>query len=97
MAVCVCLTGVEFVVHNNFVRGWEVIDESTVRHVTTEFYETINDYERTIGKLRAISGDPMTRQVRHERIMTSYQRALAGAFAWYSNLKIRVPALLRHE
>ena len=55
----VALAGVKYVIHNNFVRGWEMIEERTVRHVTTEFYETINAYDRTIQQLKEPSKDDM--------------------------------------
>ena len=58
------LDGVKYVVHNNFVRGWEVIDERTMQHVTTDFYEIINAYDRTLSQLRTLSdSDPDTRKI----------------------------------
>ncbi len=54
------LDGVKDVVHNNFVRGWEVIVERTVHHLTTEFYESINACDRTIKHLQTLSSDEIT-------------------------------------
>jgi acid-sensing ion channel 2 len=54
------LSGVTHIVKQNFIRGWQVIDERTLHHVTTQFYETINVFDRTVTKLRQISSDDST-------------------------------------
>lgn len=51
----------------NFVRGWEITDERTLKRVTSKFYETISMYDKTISQLLSMSqGDEPKREVRNK-------------------------------
>ncbi len=45
------LAAVQQMMKLNFERGWDVMDDRTFSHVTSQFYETVNTYDRTIKQL----------------------------------------------
>ncbi len=45
------LSAVQRMMKLNFARGWEVMDDRTFSHVTSQFHETVNTYDRTIKQL----------------------------------------------
>ena len=54
------LKGVKYITQHNFIRGWEVMNQRTFDHVTTEFYETVSSYEKTVAQLQQMGDDQKT-------------------------------------
>lgn len=56
------LKGVKYITQHNFIKGWEVMNDRTLDHVTTEFYETVSAFDRTVAQLQQTSEDDVTIQ-----------------------------------
>ena len=54
------LKGVKYITQHNFIKGWEVMNERTLDHVTTEFYETVSAFDRTIAQLQQTPEEEVT-------------------------------------
>ena len=94
------MRAVKFIIEHDFLRGWEVMEERAINHMTTGFYETSDAVDNIIRRMNSSDLEDAERRVLYLMIEQDLQamqkqaeRALANITQTYNAYKTGEPLL----